>query len=130
MSQLVSCDASCDGPNECCGSCDGDVVTISLLNSLDELFAGVVMAPSDWSDQRIGEWMSGIDADSTDREAIKILNRGIRRATRLRKYWLLQTEGAEDWQQRVDQALGGEGWRVSLDLAIWSLGANPDPCCL
>lgn len=83
------------------------------------------MSPGDWPDERIAEWMEAIDV--SDREAIKILNRGVRRATRLRKYWRERPEGPSDWHQRVDQALGGAGWRVSLDLAQWSLAQNPDP---
>ncbi len=106
-------------------------MSLAVLDALDRLFAGVVTNPRDWTDDRMAEWMSEFDAGSIDREAVKILSRGVRRAIRLRNYWLARADRADappDWRLRVDEALGGEGWRVSLDLAMWSLRQDPDPC--
>ena len=99
-------------------------MSLSLVRALDELYEGVVMSPAEWPDERFGEWMESVDP--IDREGAKILGRGLRKAKRLRKYWMDRDGGESDWHQRVDQALGGEGWRVSLDLARWSLARQPD----
>lgn len=102
-------------------------MSLAVVAALDDLYAGVVTDPGAWTDQRMQEWMASIDGESVDKDAIKILTRGVRRAQRMRTYWNARAQGPTDWRARVDESLAGQAWRVSLDLANWSLKTNPDP---
>ncbi len=102
-------------------------MSLAVVTALEDLYEGVVMEPDTWTDERMQEWMASIDGESVDKEAIKVLTRGIRRAQRMRTYWAGRADGPPDWRARVDQSLAGQAWRVCLDLANWSLARNPDP---
>lgn len=102
---------------------------LGLLEALDRLFESVVMDPEDWDDGTFGDWMNTAvgDGEPLDREAGKILHRGVRRAQRLQRYWAARTDGPGDWRMRVDETLGSAGWRPGLELAEWALETDPDP---
>lgn len=102
---------------------------LGLLEALDGLYESVVMEPADWDDGRFGEWMDTVlgDGEPLDREAAKIVTRGVRRARRLQRYWSARTDGPSNWRMRVDETLGSSGWRPGLELAEWALGVEPDP---
>ncbi|MDH3539491.1 MAG: hypothetical protein OEP52_05820 [Acidimicrobiia bacterium] len=102
---------------------------VELLGSLDRLFEGVVLDPQSWDDRAFGEWMESSlgDGEGLDREALKIVTRGVRRAQRLQRYWVARPDGPEDWRMRVDESLGSAGWRPGLELAEWGMAADPDP---
>ena len=102
---------------------------LALLNEIDELYASVTLEPGSWDDAAFSGWMEA-RADNIaglDRDAVKILNRAVRRSQRLQRYWLSRLEGPQDWRLRVDEALGSAGWRPGLDLAEWGMRTDPDP---
>ena len=102
---------------------------LRLLEELDGLFERVVLDPGDWDDDSFAEWMEGTlgDGDVIDREAAKVVQRAVRRARRLQRYWLARDDGPADWRVRVDEALGSAGWRPGLDILEWGLSIAPDP---
>ena len=103
--------------------------TLGLIQSLDGLFEEVVLRPDDWDDRAFGDWMESVvaDGESLDRDALKILQRGVRRAQRLRRHWTGRTDGPPDWRMRVDEVLGSAGWRPTLELAEWGMSLDSDP---
>ncbi len=102
---------------------------LRLLSELDDLFEQVVMDPDAWDDGRFAEWMEAAygDGEAVDREAAKVVQRAVRRARRLQRYWVARKEGPDDWRMRVDEALGSAGWRPGLDILEWGLTLDPDP---
>ena len=102
---------------------------LELLSSLDALFEAVALQPDDWDDRSLAEWLENAvgDGESLDREAVKIVQRSVRRAQRLRRYWSGREDGPEDWHMRVDETLGSAGWRPGLELAEWGMTIDPDP---
>lgn len=102
---------------------------LELLSSIDRLFEQVVLDPNIWDDRAFADWMEGVigDGESLDREALKIVQRSVRRAQRLQRYWASRPDGPEDWRMRVDETLGSAGWRPGLELAEWGMAADPDP---
>ncbi len=102
---------------------------LDVLASIDRLFESVVMEPDDWDDRAFADWLEGAvgDGESLDREAVKIVQRAVRRAQRLQRYWAAHPGGPEDWHMRVDETLGSAGWRPGLELAEWGMAADPDP---
>jgi hypothetical protein len=96
---------------------------------MDGLFEGVVLHPDAWDEQAFAEWMEGAigDGESLDREALKIVQRTVRRAQRLQRYWAARTDGPDDWRMRVDETLGSAGWRPGLELAEWAMATDPEP---
>lgn len=102
---------------------------VGLLHSIDALFASVVMEPAAWDEQAFGEWLESAvgEGEGLDRDAVKILQRAVRRAQRLRRNWEGRPDGADDWRMRVDETLGSAGWRPGLELAEWAMRTDPDP---
>lgn len=101
----------------------------SLLASVDELYASVVADPGPWSDQALADWVEDAASDGVSREEAKALRRCLRAAERLRDFW---AEGraaipAEEWEARVDVALGVRAWRPALELAMAGLERAPSP---
>lgn len=102
---------------------------LSLLTEIDDLYASVTLKPDAWDDAGFAEWMEArsFNMERLDREAVKIVQRAVRRSQRLQRYWVEKGEGPADWRMRVDEALGSAGWRPGLDLAEWGMRADPDP---
>ena len=100
---------------------------LTLLNEIDELYASVTLEADSWDDAAFADWMDARSPDGLDREAVKIVQRAVRRSQRLQRYWLSKQAGPADWRMRVDEALGSAGWRPGLDLAEWGMRTHPDP---
>ena len=102
---------------------------LHLLEELDLLFERVVLDPGDWDDETLAEWMDGVfcEGEMSDREAAKAVQRAVRRAHRLQRYWAAREDGPGDWRARVDEALGSAGWRPGLDILAWGLSVDPNP---
>ncbi|MCP4224139.1 MAG: hypothetical protein GY773_12400 [Actinomycetia bacterium] len=102
---------------------------LELVRAVDRLFEGVVLDPESWDDRTFTDWMEGAigDGESLDRESVKIVQRAVRRAQRLQRYWDTRSDGPGDWRVRVDETLGSAGWRPSLELAEWGMAVDPDP---
>lgn len=101
--------------------------TLALLAAIDRLYAGVVTAPEEWHDQAIADWAGDVTASGVDREQARSLRRVVRMAERLRDFWLRGEAAvpADDWQARVDVALGPRAWRPTLELAQHGLDTEP-----
>lgn len=102
---------------------------LELLQSMDRLFEGVVLDADAWDEGGFAEWLEAAiaDGESLDREAVKIVQRAVRRAQRLQRNWAGRTDGPDDWRVRVDDTLGSAGWRPGLELAEWGMAADPTP---
>ena len=102
---------------------------LQLLEELDRLFERVVLDPEGWDDEAFAEWMEVALSDDgvMDRDAAKVVQRAVRRARRLQRYWASREDGPSDWRVRVDESLGSAGWRPGLDILEWGLSLDPDP---
>lgn len=102
---------------------------LALLGDLDRLYESVVMNAAAWDEAAFADWMeaSFTDAEGLDRDALKIIKRGVRRAQRLQRYWAGRDDGPTDWRMRVDETLGSAGWRPGLELAEWGMAVDPTP---
>jgi hypothetical protein len=103
------------------------MTALRLLAEFDRLFERVVMDPGAWDDRAFGEWVDAALDEPFDRDAAKIVQRALRRAQRLQRYWAAHPGGPADWRMRVDEALGSAGWRPGLDILEWGLSVEPDP---
>ncbi len=101
---------------------------LELLESIDHLYESVVVDGSLWDEAAFADWLEAAiaDGESLDRDAIKIIQRAVRRAQRLQRYWASRLEGPDDWRMRVDDSLGSAGWRPGLELAEWGMTVDPD----
>lgn len=91
-----------------------------VLAEVDLLYEGCVTDPQRWDVSALQDWAEGVAAsDELDREAAKYLRRVVRAATKLAAFWATTSSvGAPDeWQSRVDMALGARAWRPVLELA-------------
>lgn len=102
---------------------------LALVRSLDDLYRRAAMFPHEWDEEAMGEWLEETMADGVylDRNGVKLLRRGVRRALRLQRYWSGRADGPDEWRLRVDEALGARGWEPGLALARWGLEHDPDP---
>lgn len=102
---------------------------VRLLEDLDGLYEAVVTDPDAWDDQAFADWLEGAvgSGEALDREAMKVVQRAVRRAQRLQRAWAVRHGGPADWRMRVDEILGSAGWRPGLELAEWGLAVDPDP---
>ena len=102
---------------------------LRLLEELDLLFERVVLDPGGWDDETFAGWMDAAfdNGELIDREAAKVVERAVRRARRLQRYWTPREDGPGDWRVRVDEALGSAGWRPGLDILAWGLSVDPNP---
>lgn len=103
--------------------------TLGLLAAIDRLYAGVVTEPETWTDQALADWADDAAAPGVDRVQARTVRRALRMAERLREFWLAgeAAVAAEDWQTRVDVALGPRAWRPTLELAHHGLETEPSP---
>ncbi len=101
---------------------------LELLESIDHLYESVVVDGSLWDEAAFADWLEAAiaDGESLDRDAIKIIQRAVRRAQRLQRHWASRLEGPADWRIRVDDSLGSAGWRPGLELAEWGMAVDPD----
>ncbi len=99
----------------------------ALLDSVDELYRGVVTEPGEWNDQSFDDWTSSLgDSTALDKTSSKYVRRVMTSARKLRMFWLSQPDGPEDdWRSRVDIALGNRAWRPVLDLSMHELERDP-----
>jgi len=99
----------------------------ALLDSVDELYSGVVSEPGDWNDQRFDDWASSLgESSALDKTSSKYVRRVVTAARKLRTFWLSRPDGREgDWRSRVDAALGNRAWRPVLDLSMHELQRDP-----
>ena len=102
---------------------------LGLIKEIDGLFESVTLEPDSWDETAFADWLEARsqDSEALDREAVKIVQRAVRRSQRLQRYWLAKQTGPADWRMRVDEALGSAGWRPGLDLAEWGMRVHPDP---
>lgn len=100
---------------------------LELLGSIDRLYEGAVLDADAWDDAAFADWLESAlsDSESLDRDAVKIVQRAVRRAHRLQRTWKGRREGPADWRMRVDDTLGSAGWRPGLELAEWGMAADP-----
>jgi len=99
----------------------------ALLDSVDELFRGVVTEPGEWNDQRFDDWASSLgESSALDKTSSKYVRRVMTSARKLRTFWLSQPGvRQDDWRSRVDVALGNRAWRPVLDLSMYELHRDP-----
>jgi hypothetical protein len=102
---------------------------MSLLAAVDDLYSSVVVDPEVWTDQALADWVEDAASDGVTREEATALRRCLRAAEKLRAFW---AEGraqipADEWEARVDIALGVRAWRPALELAMAGLDRSPSP---
>lgn len=102
---------------------------LSLIATIDRLYESVVTEPAVWNQQAFSDWAEDIAAGGLSREQGRTIRRCMRMAERLRDFWLNEAAlvTAEDWQTRVDVALGARAWRPTLELAQDELAHDPSP---
>jgi hypothetical protein len=101
--------------------------TLALLDAVDGLYEKVVTDPGAWRDDGFAEWAEEVGATAPTREQRRLLNRCLRVAAKLQRYWFDPPTAvtADDWRSRVDIAVGVPAWRPTLELA--ELGLDTDP---
>ncbi|MGI9585732.1 MAG: hypothetical protein ACR2N7_09105 [Acidimicrobiia bacterium] len=100
-----------------------------ILDDIDELYEGCVMAPGRWNSQAFADWSEAVAAtNELDKQQAKYVRRAITAARKLRDFWMDRTGAApDDWRSRVDVAMGPRAWRPQLDLAEQLLVTSPSP---
>ena len=104
--------------------------TLALLDAVDALYTGAVTEPERWGERALQDWAEDLATSGPlDREEAKAVRACLRNAGRLRDFWSGPAPAvpADDWQARVDVAMGPRAWRPTLDLAIAGLEAHPSP---
>lgn len=98
-----------------------------ILDDIDELYEGCVMAPGQWNSQAFADWSEAVAGTyDLDKEQAKYVRRAITAARKLQAFWLNDQKAAsDDWQSRVDQAMGPRAWRPQLDLAEYLFATSP-----
>lgn len=98
-----------------------------ILDDIDELYEGCVMAPERWNSQAFADWSEAVaGTNDLDRQQAKYVRRAITAARKLQAFWVdKQKASADGWHARVDLAMGPRAWRPQLDLAEYLLGSSP-----
>ncbi len=102
--------------------------TLGLLAAVDALYAGVVTEPERWTAQALEDWAGDLAAgDPLDRNQVRAIRACLRNAARLRDFWSGPAPAveADEWQARVDVAMGPRAWRPTLELAMEGLQSEP-----
>ncbi|MDJ0953494.1 MAG: hypothetical protein QNJ81_07425 [Acidimicrobiia bacterium] len=104
---------------------------LSTIRSIEGLYEAVVTDPEAWGEQAFADWAGDTLAEAGDlpKEAQREIRRSLRAAQKLQLFWATQQSTVadhDDWQSRVDIALGAKAWRPLLDLAQTGLSVAPD----
>jgi len=103
---------------------------LSTIHAMESLYESVVDNPETWNEQAFADWANDTltDANGLPREAHREIRRGLRMAQKLRAFWAARQSAVSDhndWESKVDIALGARAWRPLLDLARIGLSAAP-----
>ncbi len=103
---------------------------LSTIRSIETLYEAVVVEPTAWGEQAFSDWVNDAMVDATDlpKDALREIRRALRAAQKLQVFWAGEQSSVsdhDDWQSRVDIALGPRAWRPLLDLARIGLRATP-----
>lgn len=105
---------------------------LATLRSIEHLYASVVDDPGRWNEQAFVDWATDTLADAAElpKAAQREVRRGLRAAQKLQTFWANERSKVsdhDDWQSKVDIALGARAWRPLLDLARVGLDTAPSP---
>lgn len=102
---------------------------LGLLQSVDGLYADVVMRPDAWTEQSFADWAGDLASEPLGKTEARAIRQVVRVANKLQQFWLGHAQASEDtpWHSRVDLAVGPKAWRPTLDIAMAGLLARPDP---
>ena len=105
---------------------------LTLLRAIESLYESVVTDPDAWGEQAFADWANDTLGETGDvsKDARKHIRRGLRAAQKLQAFWetgATSVSDHDDWQTKVDIALGVRAWRPLLDLAQVGLSESPDP---
>ena len=103
---------------------------LSALRSIEQLYEAVVDDPHRWNEQAFVDWATETlgEANELPRDAQRQIRRSLRAAQRLQAFWASDPSTVsdhDDWQSKVDIALGARAWRPLLDLARVGLETAP-----
>jgi hypothetical protein len=105
------------------------VSALRAVDLVDDLYRRAIQDPAGIDDRRLAEWMEQAgETVARDRRQARSLRAAVRTARKLARYWS-QRDAATlpDWRNGVDEALGGRGWQVQLDLVTNELDEAPSP---
>ena len=105
-------------------------VFLGIVRAIEGLYESVVDNPGAWSERAFADWANDtlVDANELPRDAHKEIRRALRMAQKLQGFWSTQqstVSDRDDWESKVDIALGPRAWRPLLDLARIGLSTAP-----
>lgn len=102
---------------------------LGMLAAVDRLYEDVVTSPERWNDEAFADWVGEVASGEVERNEQRALRRVLRTAEKLARFWSdpAAPAGTDEWQSRVDVAMGARAWRPTLELALAGLERSPDP---
>ena len=103
---------------------------LGALRTIEQLYESVVNDAQSWNEQAFADWAADalVDTNELPKEAQREIRRSLRAAQKLQAFWSgdrSTVSDHDDWESKVDIALGARAWRPLLDLAMVGLETAP-----